>query len=264
MADDQLQRRRNDLSVASGTSLTASSQTLAVQMHLTALNAKSEPPEELAAEFARRFSAESSACLEWAFNTHRDKSNFFPTIAEMLALVKEWKRGKREQEELRQRLQDKLSLEEARTAGLLASPEDMSEMVDRLNKIAQMPEPEHVKRQRRYEERMASPRVAAPCLVVPPELLAESRQHKRCGCGEEMLHEYSGHMRGPDGNYHVQGVEWHCPVCDPAGKAMAAQHERDMQLARRSRAREKQAERAAHTPDDPQTYGNTAMPEGGA
>src|SRR5689334_17679298 len=101
MADDRIQRRQNGLSVASGTSLTASSQMLGVQMHLTALNAKSEPEAELVSEFDRIFSRESPDAIQWAFQTWREKSPFFPAVSEMIALVKEFKRGQREQAELK-------------------------------------------------------------------------------------------------------------------------------------------------------------------
>ena len=85
-----LQHQNNALSAADETFLTESQKQLAVQMHLTALNAKVDPESELAQEFARVFGTEPPDAIEWAFQEWRLHSPFFPTIADITKLISQW------------------------------------------------------------------------------------------------------------------------------------------------------------------------------
>jgi hypothetical protein len=80
------------------------------------------------------FEKESVEGLQWVFETWRRRSGFFPAISDIWALLDEWKRGQREQAELREQLKEKLTLEEAREAGLLV-PYD--EIRQRLLEVAE-------------------------------------------------------------------------------------------------------------------------------
>jgi hypothetical protein len=91
-----LQHQPSDLSAASGISLTASQQMLAVQIHLCSLNSKTDMEPELAAEFARVFSSQLPESLAYAFACWREISRFMPAISDIHALLKDWYRNKAE------------------------------------------------------------------------------------------------------------------------------------------------------------------------
>jgi len=93
-----LRLQNNVLSGAEETFLTESQKQLAVQMHLTALNAKLEPESELAQEFARVFGAEPAEAIEWVFQEWRLQSPFFPAIADIVRLISRW-HGKAESDD---------------------------------------------------------------------------------------------------------------------------------------------------------------------
>lgn len=168
--------QRSDLSVANKISLTVSQQTLAVQMHLTSLNAKSEPESELVAEFDRSFSSEPTEALEWAFKAWRDKSQFFPAISDIRQLLKDWHRGEREQQAIRDSLRDRMATEEARAAGMVP---DLKDVVEQLREIAKMPEPVFMQRQRKFEQRAATVNYATPAIVMTPEQIMKRVEWER-------------------------------------------------------------------------------------
>jgi len=99
MEDISLQRRSNDLSAQSETSLTASQQRLAVEINLTAINSKLEVQSELAAEFVRVFDSEPPEAIQWAFREWRLQSSFFPAIADIAKLISQWHGGVDQQDQ---------------------------------------------------------------------------------------------------------------------------------------------------------------------
>lgn len=129
MENQNLARRQTDLSAPSRTSLTASQQAFALELNLTAQNAKAEPARELVAELERILAHEEPDAIQWVFRRHRDQSPFFPSIFELKALLGMWRS---EQEYKRQRAEAK-ELQVAREQGLLVS---MPEVVQQLKDIA--------------------------------------------------------------------------------------------------------------------------------
>jgi len=162
MATDnqKLVRQRIDLSVAREISLTASQQTLAVEMHLTGLNAKSEPPSELAAEFDKKFGALPQEAIQWIFSQWRDMSPFWPAISDLKELLRQWRN---EQEFLRQRAEAREIREARETGGLV----EFTDIVSQLKTIAKaMPEPETSQRVRDMRRREVSAETPAVQLTA--------------------------------------------------------------------------------------------------
>lgn len=145
-------------------------------MHLTALNAKSEPEAELAGEFNRVFSKESPDALKWAFEAWRDKSPFFPAISDVLKLVKEYKRGQREHAELKARLDEKFLIEQRRALGQVP---DFPDVVKQLQAIAVNIEPEWMKREKKFRDRMQHAAAAIPTLTLSDEQIRARRFKER-------------------------------------------------------------------------------------
>ncbi len=123
-----------------------------MQMHLTALNAKSEPETELAAEFARLFSGEPVEAIEFAFCKWRETSQFFPAISDLRVLIKRWRTERREGEKHEVEQAEKAAIERARREGKLVSfAECMQKLREQLKSI---PEPEHERRERAFRLRV--------------------------------------------------------------------------------------------------------------
>ncbi len=133
MGNEQLVPHRNALELSNKTSLTASQQTLAVELNLTALNAKVAPEGELVQEFSREFAEENPEILQWAFREHRRRSQFFPTIAEIYGLVTRIRQELWEAAEAERRRCERTELEQARVAGKLL---DIAEIRQKCAEIA--------------------------------------------------------------------------------------------------------------------------------
>jgi len=88
-------------------------------MHLTALNAKSEPETELAQEFTRVFGKEPTEAIEWAFCEWRKYSPFFPAISDIGGLLARWHREQREEAAYLERIAERKRLDQAREGGEL-------------------------------------------------------------------------------------------------------------------------------------------------
>jgi hypothetical protein len=178
MAEDRLQRRQTGLRTTNGPSLTASQGTLAIQVHLTALNAKITLDEEglLTAEFDRVFSRESPEAIQWAFQVWRERSPFFPAVSEIRKLVIEFKRGQREQMELQAQMDERFLLEERRRQGQVP---DFVEVLKQLRAIADESKPEHMERQQRFDQRIQRISVAASTLDLTPEQIQARRDKER-------------------------------------------------------------------------------------
>ncbi|HLZ49259.1 MAG TPA: hypothetical protein VKP61_00775 [Candidatus Acidoferrum sp.] len=124
------------------------------------------------AEFDRVFSRESPDAIQWAFQMWREKSPFFPALSEMIALVKEFKRGQREQAELKARLDEKFLLEERRRQGQVP---DFPEVIKELKVIAERVQPEWAEREKRFKQRIERISLAAATLDLTPEQIRERR-----------------------------------------------------------------------------------------
>jgi hypothetical protein len=81
-------------------SLTPSEMMLARELDLTAQNARVEISEALTREFRERYSTLSVKEIRWIFQTHRERSNYWPTIKEIEALSLEWRAIERRVREL--------------------------------------------------------------------------------------------------------------------------------------------------------------------
>jgi hypothetical protein len=151
--------------------------TLLVQMHLSALNAKSEPEKELGKEFLRVFANEPPQAIEWAFQAWRDKSPYFPAVSDIRSLLKDWRRGERERIELESKMQEKFLLEERSRQGQLV---DFAEVVNQMQTIANL-ETEPTKRERTFRDRMAMQKigVAAATMNLTDEQIRARREKDR-------------------------------------------------------------------------------------
>jgi hypothetical protein len=178
MAEDRLQRRQTGLSITNGPSLTASQGTLAIQVHLTALNAKITLDEEglLTAEFDRVFSRESPEAIQWAFQVWREQSPFFPAVSEIRKLVLDWQRGQREQSALRAEMDQRFLLEEGRKRGEVL---DFGETVKLLKEIADQAKPDSEERERRFQQRMLKAAMAMPTIQLTEEQIKARRDKER-------------------------------------------------------------------------------------
>jgi len=177
MDDSKLQRRQNALSALGRISLKASSQTIAVQMHLTALNAKSEPDPALVAEFDDVFAEESPDAIKWAFRIWRDQSSFFPAISDIRKLVESWHREKREIAEAENRRAERKAEEQARREGKLVGITDIQTQLRAV--MAAQPEPEHMRRHRQFQQRMKRVSAAIPTLHLSEEEIQSRREKER-------------------------------------------------------------------------------------
>lgn len=194
--NQSLQPQKNALSVSSGISLTVSQQTLAVQIHLTALNAKSQPEPELISEFDRVFSQYDASALEWAFTAWRRQSQFFPPICEILKLLRDWKRGQEEQRAIRARLHEKFVLEEGRKQGQVPEFHEVLETMAKL--CEQMTMPEAVKKLRDYEARS---RQRARNIPLVAQHMTPDQRAARFDAERAEIERYEAIERQQDGIY---------------------------------------------------------------
>jgi hypothetical protein len=127
--ENQLVPQRHDLTAASKISLTASQQMLAVEIHLTALNAKTEAASELVAEFDRVFWCQPRAAVQYAFRRWRDTSSFFPAISDIRELITAWHQVQADLKEARKRREERERIEQARKKGELIEFATIKEML---------------------------------------------------------------------------------------------------------------------------------------
>jgi len=150
---------------------------LALQINLTAQNAKTAPTPELMAEFKRVFRNESQEATEWAWDMWRRQSDFFPPIAAIVRLYAEWHRARREAAEAEKRRAEREAIEQARREGKLV---DFVDVVKQMNEIvAAQPEPEHMKRQRAFNHRMQRAAHAVGTLHLSENEIEERRQKEQ-------------------------------------------------------------------------------------
>jgi hypothetical protein len=154
--------------------LTDSQRTLAVEIHLSTLDSKSEPPSELVAEFARNFEEEQSATIQWAFREHRLESKFFPSISEIRALVDRRRRELWEAAEDARKCQEKADEEKARAEGKLVDIVDVKQAI--ADTVKRFPEPEHIQRLHRAQEAEAP--VTPPLELTQDEIAARREQER--------------------------------------------------------------------------------------
>jgi len=155
---------------------------LATQIHVTALNAKSEPEESLTDEFYRIFARETPEALQWAFQAWREQSPFFPAISDIRALLKDWHRGVRERLELERAMEEKFLLEERRRQGQLI---DYRDVLQKLKEVCQL-DSEPMKREKAYQDRLGMKHISlAGAGLHMTEEQIEARRKKEA---EEIRH----------------------------------------------------------------------------
>lgn len=175
MENNQLARQQQGLSVANKQSLTDSQRTLAVEIHLSTLDSKSEPPSELVAEFARNFEEEQPTTIQWAFREHRLESKFFPSISEIRVLVERRRRELWEASEEERKCQERADREQARAAGKLVDVAEVREAIRET--VKRFPAPPHIERHHRAQE--AAERFSTPPLQLTAEQIEARRQAER-------------------------------------------------------------------------------------
>jgi hypothetical protein len=174
MPDNNKPQRKDELSAASDQSLKLSQKVIAVQVHLTTLNSKSEPDSELTREFLRVFWNEPPSALEWAFRKWREESPYFPAISELRKLLDGWHRNQREQEEGEALRREKEAVEQARSEGNVV---EFANLVKDLREILDAQgEPEHERRLREFNERMLHAGLATVTLHLTPDEIAARRE----------------------------------------------------------------------------------------
>ena len=163
----------NDLSTTSRQLLTPSQQTLAVEMHLTALNAKISLDSVLVKEFRYVFDSETPDAIRWAWREWRDRSPYFPALAEIRSLHADWHRRQREAAREVEQAVEREQLEEARKSGKLA---DTAELKVKLAQIASAKGmPEHERKMRDFELRSRHT-PAIPSIQLTPEQIRKRRE----------------------------------------------------------------------------------------
>jgi len=139
-------------------------------MNKTAQNAKTEPTPELMAEFDRVFGQEPPEATDWVWPLWRAKSPFWPAICDIHALYADWRRGQREQTELRARQDERAKIEEARKRGELV---EFSAIVKGLKKLVKkIPEPEpchRVRVMRQHQVNACVPSIDSAWARMSPE-----------------------------------------------------------------------------------------------
>jgi len=78
--------------------LTPSEIALSREMELTAVNGKTVLTDVLANELFRLYSSNLPGAIEWVFRTHRDASDFWPSIRQLNALFEEFENRQRKEE----------------------------------------------------------------------------------------------------------------------------------------------------------------------
>lgn len=137
--EQSLQRQPSDLTAASKTFLKESQQMLAVELHLTSLNAKTEPEPELVSEFSRVLSEEPHEAIQWAFREWRNRSGFFPALHEIRGLIARWHQDRwLETERLRQ-TRERRELDKARGRGELIDFADLKQQLAEVVSQKKMP-----------------------------------------------------------------------------------------------------------------------------
>jgi hypothetical protein len=150
------------------------------QIHLTRINSKSEPDDDLEAQILRKFHLEPPDAIRWAFETWTDQFQWFPAICHIRSLIDRWHRDKREAAEAEARRREKAALEQARTEGKLVEFADLVKELQ--SKLDSEPEPEHVKRQRQFRQRMERASLAVRTLHLTEEQIAARREKERAEC----------------------------------------------------------------------------------
>jgi hypothetical protein len=187
MENEQLVQRKNGLELLNKTFLTASQQTLAVELNLTALNAKTAPERELVQEFSREFASDKPEVLQWAFREHRRQSQFFPTIAEIATLVAHKRRELREAAEAERERLERAESDKARAEGKTVSFAEIMEMIRA--KLKRIPDSPALAKWHRLHE---APRRShtGPAVILTPEEIRASVERERNDprCQAELEH----------------------------------------------------------------------------
>lgn len=123
--EQNLQTRQSGLIGASKTFLRESQQMLAVELHLTSLNAKTEPEPELVAEFSRVLSEEPHESIQWAFREWRSGSQYFPAVNQICVLIARWHSARYQETELLREKRERRELDAARSRGELVDFADL-------------------------------------------------------------------------------------------------------------------------------------------
>lgn len=132
-----LQRQSRELTASTKPSLEVSALTLAGELKLTAMNAKTDLDEQLVREFSRSLLDFDPECIREAFRAWRDESPFFPAVSDIRQLCRVWLRRKAEKELDAAIKQEKAKVEAARVRGDLI---DFADIVKKLKDVAKMPE----------------------------------------------------------------------------------------------------------------------------
>jgi hypothetical protein len=157
---------------------------LVKQIFLTRLNSKSEPADDLEAEILRKFHREDPEAIEWVFDAWREQSPFFPSISDIRKLLFDYRRGVREQEELKARMDEKLLLEERRQQGQVV---EYGEVLKQLREIAAKV-PELPVRKPQMSSRMIGLMQIAPTLNLSEDQIRARRERERAECERYRSH----------------------------------------------------------------------------
>ena len=144
-------------------------------MDLTAANAKVELTPELSKEWLRVLSVHPAESIETAFRRWREGSRFFPAISEILELIQDWHRVRREEREEEEHRQEKLRTEQARARGELIEFADIRDLCRKVAARVGGPVPQ-IEQMAKAMETPKAARSNSPIPELTPERKAELRR----------------------------------------------------------------------------------------
>jgi hypothetical protein len=157
------------------------------ELDLCAADSKSEPDARINAEFLREFGGEQGEVIQWAFREHRRQSQFFPSIAEITALITRRRRELWEAGEAERERQGRAQTEKARADGKLVDIADLRQAIT--DTVKRMPDTPALARwhQRRKDYGRS---YATPSVVLTPEEISASVERERNDpkCQAELEH----------------------------------------------------------------------------
>ena len=96
MAKQQLARPSSEIVQMSQSSLTPSEIALTRELAITGANSKTVLTPTLSDELFRLYASRSPEAIEWVFRTHRERSSFWPSVADLNTLFAEHHRDIRQ------------------------------------------------------------------------------------------------------------------------------------------------------------------------
>jgi hypothetical protein len=161
--------------------------TLLGELDLCAADSKSEPDARLNTEFLREFAGEEAETIQWAFRQHRRQSQFFPSIAEITALITRRRRELWEAAQVERRRQERAESEKARAEGKFVSFAEILTMIRAA--VKRIPDSPALAKWHRLHEAPRRSFTTPPVILTPEEIRASvERERNDPKCQAELEH----------------------------------------------------------------------------